>query len=171
MELSEVYLRQLDEKLKHQNELQKENNDLLKAILKEISRTWIRYSQSRIIFCTSSQSRVTYVGRWNLSICKKYILLTPKRPFIWMGHCFVCVYFKRSFLWNYRVYFNFSEAPISGIWMVAREHFVGIYSGLFRASNIWNFLGLSCRQIRHSLVRLDCLNCNGNLIILPWATK
>jgi len=39
MELSEVYLRQLDEKLKHQNELQKENNDLLKAILKEISRT------------------------------------------------------------------------------------------------------------------------------------
>ena len=39
MELSEVYLRQLDEKLKQQNELQKENNDLLKAILKEISRT------------------------------------------------------------------------------------------------------------------------------------
>ena len=35
MDLEEVYLRQIDQKLKRQNELQEENNELLKELLKE----------------------------------------------------------------------------------------------------------------------------------------
>ena len=38
MDLEEVYLRQIDQKLKHQNELQEENNNLLKALLKVLSK-------------------------------------------------------------------------------------------------------------------------------------
>ena len=38
MDLEEVYLRQIDQKLKRQNELQKENNELLKALLKALSK-------------------------------------------------------------------------------------------------------------------------------------
>ena len=37
MDLEEVYLRQIDQKLKRQNELQEENNKLLKALLKVLS--------------------------------------------------------------------------------------------------------------------------------------
>ena len=38
MDLEEVYLRQIDQKLKRQNELQEENNELLKARLKVLSK-------------------------------------------------------------------------------------------------------------------------------------
>ena len=38
MNLEEVYLRQIDQKLKRQNELQNENNELLKALLKALSK-------------------------------------------------------------------------------------------------------------------------------------
>ena len=38
MDLEEVYLRQIDQKLKRQNELKEENNELLKALLKVISK-------------------------------------------------------------------------------------------------------------------------------------
>ena len=34
VDLEEVYLRQIDQKLKRQNELQEENNELLRALLK-----------------------------------------------------------------------------------------------------------------------------------------
>ena len=36
MDLEEVYLRQIDQKLKRQNELQEESNELLKALLKAL---------------------------------------------------------------------------------------------------------------------------------------
>ena len=36
MNLEEVYLRQIDQKLKRQNELQEENNELLRALLKAL---------------------------------------------------------------------------------------------------------------------------------------
>ena len=36
MDVEEVYLRQIDQKLKRQNELQEENNELLKALLKAL---------------------------------------------------------------------------------------------------------------------------------------
>ena len=38
MDLEEVYLRQIDQKLKRQIELQEKNNELLKAILKALSK-------------------------------------------------------------------------------------------------------------------------------------
>ena len=38
MDLEEVYLRQIDQKLKRQNELQEENNEILKALLKALSK-------------------------------------------------------------------------------------------------------------------------------------
>ena len=38
MDLEEVYLRQIDQKLKRQNQLQEENNELLKALLKALSK-------------------------------------------------------------------------------------------------------------------------------------
>ena len=38
MDLEEVYLRQIDQKLKRQNELQEENNELLKALLKAFNK-------------------------------------------------------------------------------------------------------------------------------------
>ena len=38
MDLGEVYLRQIDQKLKRQNELQQENNELLKELLKVLSK-------------------------------------------------------------------------------------------------------------------------------------
>ena len=38
MDLEEVYLRQIDQKLKRQNELQEENNELLKSLLKALSK-------------------------------------------------------------------------------------------------------------------------------------
>ena len=38
MDLEEVYLRQIDQKLKRQNELQQENNALLKELLKALSK-------------------------------------------------------------------------------------------------------------------------------------
>ena len=38
MDLEEEYLRQIDQKLKRQNELQEENNELLKALLKVLSK-------------------------------------------------------------------------------------------------------------------------------------
>ena len=38
MDLEEVYLRQIDQKLKRQNELQEENNELLKELLKALSK-------------------------------------------------------------------------------------------------------------------------------------
>ena len=38
MDLEEVYLRQIDQKLKRQNELQEENNELLKTLLKALSK-------------------------------------------------------------------------------------------------------------------------------------
>ena len=38
MDLEEVYLRQIDQKLKRQNELQEESNELLKALLKALSK-------------------------------------------------------------------------------------------------------------------------------------
>ena len=38
MDLEEVFLRQIDQKLKRQNELQEENNELLKALLKALSK-------------------------------------------------------------------------------------------------------------------------------------
>ena len=38
MDLEEVDLRQIDQKLKRQNELQNENNELLKALLKALSK-------------------------------------------------------------------------------------------------------------------------------------
>ena len=38
MDLEEIYLRQIDQKLKHQNELQEENNKLLKELLKALSK-------------------------------------------------------------------------------------------------------------------------------------
>ena len=38
MNLEEVYLRQIDQKLKRQNELQEENNELLKELLKALSK-------------------------------------------------------------------------------------------------------------------------------------
>ena len=38
MDLEEVYLRQIDQKLKCQNELQEENNEPLKALLKVLSK-------------------------------------------------------------------------------------------------------------------------------------
>ena len=38
MDLEEVYLRQIDQKLKRQNELQQENNELLKELLKALSK-------------------------------------------------------------------------------------------------------------------------------------
>tara|TARA_Y100001968_G_C19176338_1_gene628194 strand:- start:226 stop:342 length:117 start_codon:yes stop_codon:yes gene_type:complete len=37
MDLEEVYLRQIDQKLKRQNELQEENNELLKELLNALS--------------------------------------------------------------------------------------------------------------------------------------
>ena len=36
MNLEEVYLRQIDQKLKRQNELQEENNELLRALVKAL---------------------------------------------------------------------------------------------------------------------------------------
>ena len=38
MNLEEVYLRQIDQKLKQNNELQEETNKLLKAILRELTK-------------------------------------------------------------------------------------------------------------------------------------
>ena len=38
MDLEEVYLRQIDQKLKRQNELQEENNELLKALIKVLNK-------------------------------------------------------------------------------------------------------------------------------------
>ena len=38
MDLEEVYLRQIDQKLKQNNELQEESNKLLKAILRELTK-------------------------------------------------------------------------------------------------------------------------------------
>ena len=38
MDLEEVYLRQIDQKLKRQNELQEENNELIKALLKALGK-------------------------------------------------------------------------------------------------------------------------------------
>tara|TARA_B100001996_G_scaffold341602_1_gene295754 strand:- start:369 stop:488 length:120 start_codon:yes stop_codon:yes gene_type:complete len=38
MDLEEVYLRQIDNKLKQNNELQEETNKLLKAILRELTK-------------------------------------------------------------------------------------------------------------------------------------
>tara|TARA_B100000700_G_scaffold201923_1_gene222060 strand:- start:201 stop:317 length:117 start_codon:yes stop_codon:yes gene_type:complete len=38
MDLEGVYLRQIDQKLKRQNELQEEDNELLKALLKALSK-------------------------------------------------------------------------------------------------------------------------------------
>ena len=38
MDLEEVYLRQIDQKLKRQNELQEENNELLRELLKALSK-------------------------------------------------------------------------------------------------------------------------------------
>jgi hypothetical protein len=38
MDLEEIYLRQIDQKLKRQNELQEENNELLKALLKALGK-------------------------------------------------------------------------------------------------------------------------------------
>ena len=38
MDLEEVYLRQIDQRLKRQNELQEENNELLKELLKALSK-------------------------------------------------------------------------------------------------------------------------------------
>ena len=38
MDLEEVYLRQIDQKLKQNNELQEEANKLLKAILRELTK-------------------------------------------------------------------------------------------------------------------------------------
>ena len=38
MDLEEVYLRQIDQKLKRQNELQEENNELLKELLKALGK-------------------------------------------------------------------------------------------------------------------------------------
>ena len=38
MDLEEVYLRQIDQKLKRQNELQEENNELLKELLKALTK-------------------------------------------------------------------------------------------------------------------------------------
>ncbi len=38
MDLEEVYLRQIDQKLKRQNELQEENNELLKVLVKALSK-------------------------------------------------------------------------------------------------------------------------------------
>ena len=38
MDLEEVYLRQIDQKLKRQNELQEENNELLKELLKALRK-------------------------------------------------------------------------------------------------------------------------------------
>ena len=38
MDLEEEYLRQIDQKLKRQNELQEENNKLLKELLKALSK-------------------------------------------------------------------------------------------------------------------------------------
>ena len=37
MDLEEVYLRQIDQKLKQNNELQEETNKILKAILRELT--------------------------------------------------------------------------------------------------------------------------------------
>tara|TARA_B100001250_G_C19618622_1_gene708325 strand:+ start:560 stop:679 length:120 start_codon:yes stop_codon:yes gene_type:complete len=39
MDLEEVYLRQIDQKLKQNNELQEEANNLLKAILRELTKS------------------------------------------------------------------------------------------------------------------------------------
>ena len=38
MDLEEVFLRQIDQKLKRQNELQEENNELLKELLKALGK-------------------------------------------------------------------------------------------------------------------------------------
>ena len=38
MDLEEVYLRQIDQKIKQNNELQEEANKLLKAILRELTK-------------------------------------------------------------------------------------------------------------------------------------
>ena len=38
MDLEEVYLRQIDQKLKQNNELQEEANKLLKAILRKLTK-------------------------------------------------------------------------------------------------------------------------------------
>ena len=38
MDLDEVYLRQIDQKLKENNNLQEETNKLLKAILRELTK-------------------------------------------------------------------------------------------------------------------------------------
>ena len=38
MDLEEVYLRQIDQRLKRQNELQEENNELLKELLKALRK-------------------------------------------------------------------------------------------------------------------------------------
>ena len=40
MDLEEVYLRQIDQKLKRQNELQEENNELLKELLNALSNQY-----------------------------------------------------------------------------------------------------------------------------------
>ena len=45
MDLEEVYLRQIDQKLKQNNELQEETNKLLKAILRELTKN--QYVASR----------------------------------------------------------------------------------------------------------------------------
>ena len=39
MDLEEVYLRQIDQKLKQNNELQEESNKLLREILRELTKT------------------------------------------------------------------------------------------------------------------------------------
>ncbi len=38
MDLEEVYLRQIDQKLKQSNDLQEESNKILKAILRELTK-------------------------------------------------------------------------------------------------------------------------------------
>ena len=38
MDLEEVYLRQIDQKLKQNNDLQEESNKILKAILRELTK-------------------------------------------------------------------------------------------------------------------------------------
>ena len=39
MDLEEVYLRQIDQKLKQNNELQEESNKLLREILRKLTKT------------------------------------------------------------------------------------------------------------------------------------
>ena len=66
MDLEEVYLRQIDQKLKQNNELQEETNKLLKAILRELTKNQYvvsrEMSDADIYMIIEASVLLTFVG-------------------------------------------------------------------------------------------------------------